>query len=121
MGTGRTFEQAFEENFMGELELFVGVVDLFEAQYKTNAEKLRVAIEAEDRKGVKEMAHKIKGSVSHFHHDEPVAIAQNLEANASSMSKDLMMANFRKLEEKLDDLKVDLKAIAQRLQSGAAA
>jgi HPt (histidine-containing phosphotransfer) domain-containing protein len=120
MTSGRTFEQAFEENFMGEVDLFVGVVDLFNSQYKTNLEKLKTAIDSEDRKVVKEMSHKIKGSISHFHHDEPVAIAQALEHQSANMTKAAMQAEVAKLESLLHTLNVELGQISAKLQAAAA-
>jgi HPt (histidine-containing phosphotransfer) domain-containing protein len=121
MGTGRTFEQAFEENFMGEADLFIGVVELFSSQYKLNLEKLSTAIEKGDLTGVKEIAHKIKGSVSHFHHDEPVAIAQTLEHQCGSMTKEAMKADFAKLDGLLDALNVELAQLSAKLRSSLAA
>lgn len=121
MNTGRTFEQAFEENFMGEWDLFLGVVELFETQYKVNTANLSAAIAADNRKSVKEVAHKIKGSVSHFHHDRPVELANHMEKKAAELTKAELESFFNQLETALEDLRKDLadrKATAK--VSGAA-
>lgn len=106
--------QIMEVNFLGDWDLFATVADAFCQSVPDSMAKLHQAIVAQDKKKVRDLAHKMVGSVSHFHHVAPVQTARALENGHEKLSAEEMHRHFADLQSQIDVLQADLRMLCQR-------
>lgn len=106
--------QILEVNFLGDWEFFATVADAFQQSVSDSMAKLHQAIVAQDKKKVRDYAHKMVGSVAHFHHVAPVTTARALENGHEKLSLEEMHQHYSQLQAQIDLLIVDLRVLCER-------
>lgn len=97
------------DHFAGDEELIGELVEVFEVSYIDVISRLETAISEDNRESVKLEAHTLKGMVSNFFAEEIRAIAYEVEANASKLSKDELFSRLELLKEKIPPMIEEIK------------
>lgn len=108
------FKEVLDRNFLSDWDLFKTVTDTFCDTVPGQLEALKVAIASRENKRIKETAHKLKGSVAHFHHVDPVTTAKSIEEQWQNPNYPEIEASFVRLNGEISTLMADLKMICSQ-------
>ena len=115
----RDFSEVLEINFLGDWGLFLEVCEAFRVSSPKMMTTLIDAIKANDNDRAANIAHKIKGSIAHFHHIDPVTTARRIEEEGRGLSQNQLYALYATLEQQLNTLLMDLDILAKQGQKAA--
>jgi|GEM_PF-5333860 Hpt domain. len=110
----RDFSEVLEINFLGDWDLFLQVTEAFKQSLPKMMTTLVDAIKANENAKASEIAHKIKGSIAHFHHIDPVTTARRIEEEGKGLSQNQLYALYSTLEMQLNTLMLDLDVLAKQ-------
>lgn len=108
------FNEVLDRNFLGDWDLFKIVTDTFCDTVPGQLDDLKAAIASKENKRIKETAHKLKGSIAHFHHVDPITTAKSIEDQWQNPNYHEIEASCVRLYSEISTLMADLKTICSQ-------
>ncbi|KYG67588.1 hypothetical protein AZI85_17045 [Bdellovibrio bacteriovorus] len=108
------FKEVLDRNFLGDWDLFKTVTEAFCDTVADQLDALKTAIASKENKRIKETAHKLKGSIAHFHHVDPVTTVKSIEEQWQNPNYPEIEAAFVRLNGEISTLMVELKVICSQ-------
>ncbi|WP_373999571.1 Hpt domain-containing protein [Bdellovibrio bacteriovorus] len=108
------FKEVFDRNFLSDWDLFKTVTETFCDTVPEQLDVLKTAIASRENKRIKQAAHKLKGSVVHFHHVDPVATVKSIEEQWQNPNYSEIEASFVRLNSEISMLMAELKMICSQ-------